>query len=96
MRLSGVAPNSNAFLSLALAPATISLDFIGTTGCFANTDPNLALVTIPFVTGATKGEVHLPIPAPITADVYAQTTYMNPGVSALGIQATKGLKVEIR
>ncbi len=96
LNLTGVAPNSNAFLSLALAPAAINLDFIGMSGCFANTDPNLFLTTIPLVTGPVIGQIQLPMPAPITADVYTQFIYMNPGANALGVQATKGMKVEIR
>ncbi len=96
LRLQGTAPNTNAFLALALAPSTINLDFIGLTGCFANTSPNLALTTIPFVTGPVNGDVQLPLPAPISADVYTQFIYMNPGANPLGIEATKGMKVEIR
>ncbi len=96
LNLTGVAPNSNAFLSLALAPAAINLNFIGMTGCFANTDPNLFLTTIPIVTGMAQGEVQLPMPAPISADIYTQFIYMNLGANALGVQATKGMKLEIR
>lgn len=96
---SGFPANAPAALTFAAAPASIPLNGIGMTACFANYDPAAFLVNLP-VSTTSGGLVSLSLPLPdapaIFGDLFLQVTYANAGVNPAGLQATRGLQLAIR
>jgi hypothetical protein len=89
--------NVAATLFVGLASAAVPLDIIGMTGCMLNVDP--LVLTLGGATDGT-GLVVFPFPLPeslLTAyDVFFQIVYVSPGANALNLQATRGLKAQVR
>lgn len=96
VRLTGVPIGTSAFLNLGLGATSVPLDTIGLPSCFLNTNPNLFITSFGRVSDAGGAAVQLPLPAPVQGDVFAQWVYLSPGANALGIEATQGLRIEVR
>ena len=91
-------PSSPALLLLAGASASLPLDSLGMTGCFANVDLGPAFVGgIPVATNPSRtARVDLPIPPGFTGLAYAQFVFTEGALNRPGLGATRGLRVIVR
>ena len=89
-----------AVLLVSLASADLALDGIGMEGCRLNVDAGASLVaTLPLRFDAFPPYTAFPLPdVPLfIGDLYLQWLYLSPnGSTTLGVEATFGLKVEVR
>jgi hypothetical protein len=97
VRLTGAPANVPAALIITFLPAAIPLNLIGMTGCVANFDPTAYITSVDRTTDAGgAAAVQLPLPGSPSADLYFQWAYFNIGANPLGVQATRGLRAEVR
>jgi hypothetical protein len=88
--------NMPATLLVGFTPSAVPLDAIGMPGCMLNVNTAFTLG------GATNstGLVVFPMPLPETLltpyDLMFQIAYVSPGANALNLQATQGLRAQVR
>jgi hypothetical protein len=96
VRITGAPVGASAFLNLSLGATSVPLDSIGLAGCFLNTNPNLFIISFGRVATGGAAEVQLPLPVPVQGDLFAQWVYLSPGANNLGVETTRGLRIEVR
>jgi hypothetical protein len=96
LRITSGPTNTFAVLLVGTAPAAVPLDPLGMTGCVLNVDTSALLFSLPLQLSGAAATVNLPLPAPLAGTLFFQTAYQDPGANRLGVQATRGLQVEVR
>lgn len=96
VRLGSAPANTFAVLLVGTASSAAPLDALGMTGCVLNVDTSALLFSLPLQLAGTSATIVLPLPAPLAGTLFFQAAYQNPGANRLGVEATRGLRVEVR